>query len=125
MAKSFSLALLGAIIGGLLGHFLFGWALKQGFYAMILPGALIGWGASLGRCPHIAIPILCAVLALALSVFTEWRFRPFLADKSFGYFIRHLGDLRGVAQLMIAVGTIMAFWFPFRRRAYMIPNRSA
>ena len=114
MAKSIVLALVGALIGGALGHFLFGWALKQGFYAMILPGALLGFGASLARCRHLAIPILCGVLGLVLSVITEWRFRPFVKDGSLSYFISNLGGLPSLALVMMAVGTLFAFWFPFR-----------
>ena len=40
------LTLCGAICGGALGYFAFGWMLNQGFYAMVLPGGLArvrGW----------------------------------------------------------------------------------
>ena len=31
--------------------------------------------------------------ALILALFTEWQFRPFVADPKLSYFVRHLTDL--------------------------------
>ncbi len=116
MTKQFIFGIVGALLGAVLGHFVFGWALRQGFYAMILPGALIGFGASVARCQHLALPIFCAVLALVVSLLTEWRFRPFVTDKSLAYFLTHVHQLKPVGLAMMAVGTALAFWLPFRFR---------
>jgi hypothetical protein len=47
--KKHILVLLGAFAGGLVGYFGFLWIARQGFYALVLPGGLLGVGASLFR----------------------------------------------------------------------------
>ncbi len=37
------LVLVGAIGGGIVGHYAFMWLIGQNFYAMILPGGLVDW----------------------------------------------------------------------------------
>ena len=105
--------LLGAAAGGAAGYFITGWLAKQGFYAMALPGVGVGLGAGLlvtKRCPGVAI--VCGLLALALGVFTEWRNFPWLRPhESFGYFLRHLSDLRPLTLIMIGLGTLAGYWF--------------
>lgn len=113
--KPTGIAVLGAIIGGCLGYFLFAWILKQGLYAMILPGALLGFGARFGKSPAIAIPIACGVAALLLGFFCEWKHFPFRADASLGYFIKHLHQLKPITLLMIIAGGLLGFWIPFRQ----------
>ena len=41
------LGLVGAIAGGVLGFYTFGWLSRQGFYGLIIPGAFLGLGCSL------------------------------------------------------------------------------
>ena len=41
------LGLVGAIIGGVLGFYTFGWLFEHGFYGLMIPGALLGLGCSL------------------------------------------------------------------------------
>ncbi len=122
MGKSVIIALLGAALGGVLGYQAFVWILKYGFYAMILPGVLLGLGASFGRCRLLAIPILCGLAALALGLFTEWRTRPFNADKSLSYFLSHLQDLTPVTWIMVLAGGFLGFWIPFRARPVPKPH---
>ncbi len=106
------LALVGAFGGGLVGYHLFFWIAGYGFYALILPGTLLGLGGgALCRKKSRAGGVLCGVLALGLGVYTEWRFAPFAADDSFSFFITHLHELTPVTQLMIAVGGLFAYWF--------------
>ena len=103
--------LLGAVLGGAAGYFVTGWLLQQGFYAMALPGVGLGLGAGLlvrKRCPGLAT--VCGVLALALELFTVWK-SLLLPDPSLGYFLRHLGNLRPLTLIMIALGTVAGFWF--------------
>lgn len=118
MWKSATIALAGALLGGFVGYHAFLWALKYNFYAMILPGGCIGLGATFARCRLIAIPIICALAALGLSVFLEWKTRPFLTDPSWKFFINNLQLLTPVTMLMISVGTLLAFWLPFRNRRF-------
>ena len=72
-----------------MGHFAFLWIARQGFYAIILPGALIGFagGWAIQRqtlASGAVFGIVCAVIAVIAGLVSEWRLRPFIADNSFG-----------------------------------------
>ena len=106
------LGLLGAVVGGTVGYFAFGWALREGFYALALPGALLGLGAGMASRVHSnLLGAICGVAALVLSVFSEWSWRPFGADGSLSYFLSNLSQLTSMTWLMIVVGTLFGFWF--------------
>ena len=113
--KQYVLVLLGAIVGGLFGHFAFLWILKQGLYAMVLPGGLLGLGAGWTRNSSRGLAIVCGLMALALGLFSEWRAFPFKADPSFGFFLTHVGKLQPISLLMIGLGGFIGFWIPFRQ----------
>ena len=105
------LSLIGAVVGAALGFFAFGWILRQGLYAIMLPGALLGFGASLTAPRRSQVRgILCGVAALAVGLFAEWHYRPFVADESLGYFLTHVGDLLPIAKIMILVGALLGYW---------------
>ncbi|HEY5913775.1 MAG TPA: hypothetical protein VJA21_24565 [Verrucomicrobiae bacterium] len=113
--KNNCLILLCAVLGGLVGYGLFFWIVQQGFYGLILPGALLGVGAGIFKPRSIPIPVVCGFLALALGLFTEWRFAPFVADKGFTYLLLHAHQLKPITLIMIAAGALIGFWVPFRR----------
>ncbi|MFT4637441.1 MAG: hypothetical protein ACI8T1_000750 [Verrucomicrobiales bacterium] len=115
--KSIGQALAGGILGGFLGYHAFFWAYKQGFYAMILPGALIGFGASFAYCRHLAIPIVCALGALGLGLFTQGQ----ITNGSWSYFISNLAKLKTMTWVMISLGSALAFWLPFSKRGFASP----
>src|SRR5260370_29333856 len=94
---STTLGVIGGIVGGITGYVLFFWIIKQGFYAMVLPGASVGLGCGL-LARHRSVPrgIACAIAALVLGLYTEWVYAPFMADKSFLYLAWHFYDLRGI-----------------------------
>ncbi len=107
----------GAVIGGLAGYYAFFWIARQGFYGMILPGALLGLGCgyvSKGR--SVPLGVLCSVAALFLGLFTEWRWRPFIADDGFPYFLAHAHELPTFRLIMIGLGALFAFWFGVGRQ---------
>ena len=110
------MAIVGAVAGGLVGHFVFLWITQQGFYALVLPGGLAGMVAGYFRPKAVAVAVVCGIWGLVLGVFSEWRFAPFIKDASLGYFLSHLGQLRGITMIMIAAGAAIGFWVPFRRR---------
>jgi hypothetical protein len=123
--KNNLLALCGALVGGTLGYFAFFWIVAQGFYALALPGGLLGLGAGLVPNRSRSVAIVCGFLAIALGVYTEYHFRPFKADKSLSYFLSHLFDLQPLTLLMIAVGGLIGFWIPFRRQERGQPRLAA
>ena len=105
------LGFVGAIVGGVVGFYTFGWLLSYGFYGLMIPGAFVGLGCSLAAShPSTTRGILCGLAALGLAIFSEWKFRPFEADQSFSYLVTHLTSLTPVTLLMIGVGAALAFW---------------
>ena len=105
------LGLLGAGIGGVLGYYVFKFLLSQGFYGLAIPGALLGLGCGVLSKGHShALGIVCGVLALILSLFSEWHLRPFIDDDSLGFFLSNLHELSLITLLMLAVGTYAGYW---------------
>ncbi len=106
------LGLAGAVLGGLLGYFAFFWFVGYGLYALILPGFLVGLGFAVGfRGRSIAGGVVCGLAAVALGIFTEWKYAPFKVDGSLEYFLTHLHSLTRATQIMIGVGGLISFWY--------------
>ena len=104
--------LAGAAAGGLAGYLLFWWLRKQGFYSIMLPGVLLGFGASLtARGRSQILGVICLLAGIALMIYAEWTMAPFIANPSFTYFITHLHQLRPVTLLLMAFGAAGAWWF--------------
>jgi hypothetical protein len=110
------LVLIGAVAGGLIGYFGFLWIARQGFYALVLPGGLVGFGAGLSPNKSTAVCLVCGFLALTAGFLAEWKFAPFISDGTVGYFVTHLHQLQPITLIMIALGGFIGFWVPFRRR---------
>ena len=111
----------------ILGYFAFSWLATQGYYALALPGGLLGLGAGIGKNRSIWVAIVCGVAAMALGLYTEWRYAPFIADDSIWYFFAHSYQLKPITLIMILVGSLMGFWVPYRRivkRTVMEPEAS-
>lgn len=113
--KNHLLVLMGALLGGILGHVACVWMYHQGYYAMVLPGGLAGVGAAFFRSRSIMVHLVCGLWGLVIALLTEWHIRPFIADGSFTYFLAHITALLPVALLMIAGGALLAFFLPFNR----------
>ncbi|MGB8356786.1 MAG: hypothetical protein WCD79_23010 [Chthoniobacteraceae bacterium] len=108
--KVIGMGLVGAAVGGVIGYFAFFWITRQGFYALVLPGGLLGLGAGLcARGKSIPLAVICCVAALMLGIFSAWRFAPFIADAGFGYFMAHVLSLRPVTLVMIALGAFLGY----------------
>lgn len=108
--------LLGAVIGGALGALLFHFALKNGFYAIVLPGAIAGMfcGGFMGR-RYLPAGILCGIFATALTLGVEWWYFPFRKDQSLAYFVAHVHQLRPFKLALLALGPFLAVWFGMGR----------
>ncbi|MEX0727371.1 MAG: hypothetical protein WEB58_03945 [Planctomycetaceae bacterium] len=109
-SQNILLGVIGAVVGGALGYFAFFWIVRQGFYALIVPAALLGLGAGLAARQRIVpLAIACGVAGLLLGIVTEWRFAPFKADGSFVFFITHLHDLKPLTLIMLALGAFFSY----------------
>jgi hypothetical protein len=111
-ALNYAFGILGGIVGGVAGYFVFFYAIRQNLYPMVLPGALVGLGcgAMLGTKSN-AMGIICGLSALAFGLFIEWQFAPFERDRSFGFFLSHVNQLRSMTLILIVMGALLAFAF--------------
>jgi hypothetical protein len=107
--KQLSIVLGGAVLGGVAGFFIFGWLTGMLIYAPIVPGGLLGLGASFGKHRSVWPSIVCGIAGFALGVAAEWHYMPF-RDPSFGFFIKHLSGFHWV---LLALGGVLAFWLPY------------
>jgi hypothetical protein len=114
--KENAFALLGALVGGIIGYFAFFWVWRQGLYGIALPGTFLGIGAGAVKNRSILVPIVAGIAAALLGIFTEWKAAPMIADPSFGYFITHLHDVQQLSLIMIALGAAVGFYMPFSSR---------
>ena len=114
--KNVALSLAGAALGGALGYLGFIWIARYGFYALVMPGALLGLGSGwLGGERSKVRAMVCVALALGLGLFSEWRAAPFIKDPGFGYFLANIPSLQPVTLLMIILGGAFAGWFGLGR----------
>ena len=104
------LSLIGAVLGGVLGHYAFHWIWSQGFYAPFVPGAFIGLGcAALSGHKSIIRGIFCGVAGIGLGLFTRWTNDAH--EVGFKEFITHFYDyLSTISQIMLGLGGLLAFW---------------
>ena len=117
-SRNLALALCGALAGGVLGHFATVWIAHQGFYAMVLPGGLVGLGGGLlARDKSVLRGVSCAVLALAAGFLTDWRVEPFIKDGSLGYYFSHVHLLKPITWLMIVAGAACAYWLAIGKQS--------
>lgn len=110
--KNSLLALVGAAIGGFVGYQAFLWGLHQGFYALALPGGLLGLGAGWKKTESPVVAVICGVAALALGLAGEWRSDAVVLPLS--EFLMHVHQRAPMSLLMIAIGAVVGFWIPFR-----------
>jgi hypothetical protein len=105
------LGFVGAVVGGALGFYIFGWLVGHSFYGLMIPGALLGGGCGLlARHVSQGRGIACGIAAAVFAFFTEWWYFPFTDDKSLAYFVSHLSSLSRVTWLMAVIGAVIAYW---------------
>jgi hypothetical protein len=105
------LGLIGAAVGGVLGYYIFRWILDQGFYGLMIPGAVLGLGCGLlSRHASQLRGVLCAAAGLVLGMYAEWSYSTFVADESFRYLVLHIYEKRPLTLVMLALGAFFAYW---------------
>lgn len=71
---------------------------------------------------------MCGLAGLALGLFTEWSFFPFVDDQGQpqgpGFFLKNVTSLNGVTLLMIAAGAFFAYWMGKDSGFRMLPRRA-
>ncbi len=105
------LSVLGATVGVALGIAASMWLKSQGYYAMILPGALLGLGANLASPRRSQVRgVFLGIAGLLVGMLAEWRLFP-VGDRSLGFFLGHLADQPMVTKLMLGFGALFAYWW--------------
>jgi hypothetical protein len=105
------LSVLGAALGGVLGHYAFRWIWSQGFYAPMVPGGFLGMGcAALSGHKSTLRGMLCVVAGLGLGLFSRWTEDAGPHADSFKDFATHFYELRPLTLALLALGGLIAFW---------------
>jgi hypothetical protein len=100
---------LGAVAGGAIGFYTFYWLYHQGFYGLVLPGALLGLGCGLAAGqPSLARGIICGLAALPFALFSDWRTR--FGDQPLLSYLHDISALENVPRIMVVLGGLIAFW---------------
>ena len=124
--------LVGACVGGLVGYYLFAWITRQGFFALVVPGAVAGLACGFCSVDHSKVRgVLCALIALAAGVLSYWNFfsPPFDTDGSLLDLIKNGHRLPPITLIMLVLGTFLGFWWgrettnPWRHRFASKPAR--
>ena len=111
MMAAWGRGLLGAIIGGGAGWFVYFWLLNQGYDGLMIPGALVGVGFSmLSRRSAWSFGLACAVMGLGLMLACEWQALVKYHDGPFLDFLANINKLNTPNKIMLAGGTLIAFW---------------
>ncbi len=101
--------LVGAAIGGAIGYFAF-LGLHPTWFAGVLPGVLVGLGFGLFSGQRsLLYGFLCALLALALGLFIEWKF--FDNNKNFLHTITHIQDIELYHLICYGLASLGSLWF--------------
>src|SRR3954463_8988151 len=85
------LGVVGAVSGAFVGFWGVGVLAQQGFHAIVLQAGLPGIiGGAIARKRSAGWAIGCGLLGFAAGIATEWKYRPFIANKSLSYFVSHI-----------------------------------
>jgi hypothetical protein len=108
--------IVGGTVGGVLGYFVFDWALTQGYYALVLPGSLVGIGCGLasGR-KLLALGILSAIGALLVGALADWNSLANPSPTIWEHAATLLQANRRMTAILILVSVVLAFYFGIGR----------
>ncbi len=111
--KIWGRAVIGALLGSIVGYFAFKFMLNYGLYGPAIPGAAVGIGAGfyLTR-KHIAVGLFSAVVATIVGVCSDYSIT--VVDN----FANYLTGQSPATYLMLGLGTAMGYWFGVGRDRY-------
>lgn len=106
--KNLALGIVGGIAGGFAGGLICKFLADQGFYGVILPGALVGLGFALAaRKGHFGFGAVSGVLGLLAGLLTQWKV--YSDEPSFFKLVGELKDYSIVTWIMLGLGAVLAF----------------
>ncbi len=104
------LGAVGGLLGGVVGYFAVSWLAQNGFYAMVLPGALVGLGTGwLGRSHSLPRGIVAGVAAVISGTLIEWQV--FYSANALSFFLQNINEIGAVSFAMIGLGGVLGFAF--------------
>lgn len=106
LAQTWIFAIVGALVGGVAGFFLFRWLLVGfGLYAAAIPGAFVGLGAGyLQTRRNAAVGIFAGIAALMAGIYSDYFVTIGAAD-----IFEYLTGQGPATWLMIALGTYVGY----------------
>ena len=110
------LGIVGGIVGGAIGLYACKWLHGQGYYAIVLPGALVGLGFGYAaRHCSVAFGIVSALIGFIAGLATEWTViyggKPSLTE-----FLQNLKSDSPVTWILLGVGVALAYSFGVGRK---------
>ena len=106
--KNLILGLIGGVVGGVLGGFICELLSNNGFYAVALPGAAVGFGfAMMAKKRHIAFAVICGILGLLAGLLTQWLV--YSNNETFLSLLFELKDYSIVTFIMLGLGAVCGF----------------
>lgn len=106
-AKTLAIAIVGGVVGAVVGYGVFRTLLNFGMYAAAIPGAFVGLGAGFKlKQRFVPIGIVACVMALIAGVLSDF-------ERTVGHngFMDYLTGQSVMTYIMLALGTACGFWF--------------
>ena len=104
------LGLVGAALGGVAGFYLYRWILSKGLVGGMIPGAFLGLGMQPARAASVHRPGCGLRHRGARARFLHRLVYERSRRKTFWEYLLDLKSMNQVILLMIALGTVIAFW---------------
>ena len=121
--KNLILGVVGGVGGGVIGFLICKWLSSQGFYAVVIPGSLVGMG--FGYCArkrHVVFGCVSGILGLFAGLITQWKV--YSNEPSFWKLVGELKDYSAVTWIMLGLGTVFAVSFGTGRNSGSPPRQT-
>ena len=118
LAKEMPLGIFGALLGAVVGFFVFQFLARRGLYFIVLPGALVGLGCGFAaRSRLLVLGIIAVAVAIPTAIVCEWRTDRYFCDDGetlMGVleYTSRMVELRGwKLPVFVGLNGLIAFWF--------------